>query len=62
MKKLTPLKFLACTSHTSSSKIQYKLHDNQTFTPLMNVLSDCSTTINFARLMTLSSILTAAVT
>jgi len=58
-----PLKFLMQTSHTSS-KIQYKPLVNRTFTPFINkhLLSSCSTTINFAKLITLSIVLTAAVT
>jgi len=46
-----------------SSKIQYKPQDKRTFTPLMNKhsLSGCGTTVNFEKLATLSSILTAAI-
>jgi len=57
-----PSKFLTQTSHTSS-RIQHKVQDNQTFTLLMNqqLLSSCSSTVNFAKLTTLSSVLTAAI-
>jgi len=61
--ELTPLKFLTQTSHTSS-KIHYRPQYNQTFILSMNkhFLYGCSTTVNFAKLATLSSVLTVAVT
>ena len=50
-----PLKFVMQTSRSGSSNIQYKSHDNGTFTPLMNKRL-------LSKLTTLSSVLTAAIT